>query len=372
MKKAIFLVACLTPLTSGCKTADFNWSRKLPWAEDRKVQETRFQQPGRMAVVWTDAAYTEPNRPPARGFGGRIYFYNAQNQAIPVEGQLTVYAYDDSRKDKTAQVPDRKFVFSAEQFSKHFSETDLGASYSVWIPWGEVGGPQVELSLLPVFRSAAGHVVIGQQTMNVLPGPKTPPSSSKSHQITPSQPGPPISAVRPVAYQQSVDPQLEQVPNKSSEEAVLDAAPRLRTATISVPPSTTRQLALPMYPSSAAWQNDEAARANAGLLMAAPTTAAYAPAVPRTLPTQAYGPETTGTHSRTVGAPPWTPPDPRLTRFVRPRSQVPEGPHAQPDHARAPWPQYPEGSPSAHPRSPETGPMYESEAGLRAAGRFDR
>ena len=46
--------------------------------------------------MWSDAVYTQPGLPPTRGFGGRLYFYDAHDQPVKVEGQLVVYAYDDS------------------------------------------------------------------------------------------------------------------------------------------------------------------------------------------------------------------------------------------------------------------------------------
>ena len=112
----------------------------------------------------------QPGKPPTRGFGGRLYFYNEKSHAIPVEGQLVVYAYDDAEAKHANSDPERKYAFTPEQFERHYSKSDLGPSYSIWIPWDAVGGEQKSISLVPVFTASNGQLVMGQQAMNVLPG----------------------------------------------------------------------------------------------------------------------------------------------------------------------------------------------------------
>ena len=50
-------------------------------------------------------------------------------------GSLVVYAFDETDRDPANMKPDRKFVFTQEQFEKHYSKSTLGHSYSVWLPW---------------------------------------------------------------------------------------------------------------------------------------------------------------------------------------------------------------------------------------------
>jgi hypothetical protein len=168
------IVACLITLSlSGCKSMT-NWTDKLPWSSQQsKITESAYQTPARMATIWVPDVMTLPNGESNRGFGGRFFFYDQMNSAIPVEGQLVVYAYDDTNKLETTRTPTRKYVFTPEQFTTHFSESRLGASYSIWISWDAVGGEEQSISLMPVFTTTSGHVVMGQQALNVLPGKKT-------------------------------------------------------------------------------------------------------------------------------------------------------------------------------------------------------
>ena len=184
----LVLAGC-TPLKQPAQTT---W----PWSRS-KVDESAYQQPERMIVIWSDAIYSQPGARPTRGFGGRVYFYNEKAQPIPVEGQLVVYAYDDTHADIT-KAPDRKFVFTAEQFTRHFSESELGASYSVWLPWDAAGGYQKQVSLLPVFTATGGKVVMGNQASTVLPG-------RTEHDVAPAPNFSPLlganGGISPVGYQ---------------------------------------------------------------------------------------------------------------------------------------------------------------------------
>ncbi len=169
-KPAPVTIPLLLALTVGCTAESFHvpkWT--WPWSRP-SVVTSQYQVPTRMVVVWTPDTLTLPGRPPTRGFGGRIYFYNNQGQAIPVDGQLIVYGFDDSDPEVASTVPHKRFVFTPEQFTKHFSPTELGASYSVWIPWDSNDNRQKTISLLPVFTAVSGHRVVGEQTINVLRG----------------------------------------------------------------------------------------------------------------------------------------------------------------------------------------------------------
>ena len=164
----IFLL-CVGFLATGCKT--LHVPSPLGWMKP-KVKESKVESPENIVCMWSNDVLAAPGKPPARGIGGRLYFYDSRQKIVPVEGQLIVYGYDDSKPDVGGdRVPDRKFAFTPEQFQQHFSQSQLGPSYSVWLPWEEAGGPSKQLTLLPVFTSSAGKLVMGQPSVCLLPGP---------------------------------------------------------------------------------------------------------------------------------------------------------------------------------------------------------
>jgi hypothetical protein len=155
---------------TGCASWDLSKSLHWPFGNDEKPAK-----PEKVLAMWTDTVLYHSNDAPIRGFGGRLMFYEAKNEKpVKVDGKLTVYAFvEDSRQPDNAR-PDRKYVFTADQLPAHYSKSTIGHSYSVWLPWDEVGGPQQAISLFILFEPKEGAPVKGQITRQMLPG-KTPP-----------------------------------------------------------------------------------------------------------------------------------------------------------------------------------------------------
>ena len=177
---ALMAIAVAFP---GCKSLNMNKMKGdkgigLPRAVEpvTKKEEVKFGTPTQMAVIWKDSTYSQPGATPARGFGGRVYFYDEDNKPIRVQGELIVYGFDDSNRRSEQQAPsaDRKYIFRNHELQRHFGETELGPSYSVWVPWDKVGGFRKTIALLPVFKNSDGGLVRSSHTINVLPGKDDP------------------------------------------------------------------------------------------------------------------------------------------------------------------------------------------------------
>ncbi len=171
-KPLLLVIVSISILNPGCQSfkSPSVFSRLAVPAPADKVA---FHQPHRMAAIWKETVVSaRPGHKGTRGFGGRVYFYGASNEPVRVDGELVVYAFDDSKtnSENPARVPDRKYVFRASDFQKHFSQTNIGASYSVWIPWDEIGGQLTTVSLLPVFKPVDGTVIQAGQSIAILPG----------------------------------------------------------------------------------------------------------------------------------------------------------------------------------------------------------
>lgn len=162
----------------GCKTMEFsgpNWIDQeerprllAPLNFGGKEKAVPIGTPQKMAVIWKDSVIHQPGAPSTRGFGGRVYFYDAENQAIKVEGEMVVYGFDTEAEKSEA---DKKFVFESKDLDGHYGKTDLGHSYSFWVPWDKSGSERMAVTLIPIFKNSDGNIVKGGQTVNVLPGP---------------------------------------------------------------------------------------------------------------------------------------------------------------------------------------------------------
>ena len=177
MKRFIILAVASLVLVSGCSVVNDSmriseknsfWNPVETLAHKKQKSSDDAMPPVTMAAIWNFALYEKPGSPSIRGLGGRLYFYDANNNAVKADGELTVYGFDEDSETKSK--PDKKFVFRASELQSHYSESALGGSYSVWIPWDKVGGYRKSVTLLPVFKSADGNIIRAEQSINLLAG----------------------------------------------------------------------------------------------------------------------------------------------------------------------------------------------------------
>ncbi|MEZ6117988.1 MAG: hypothetical protein R3C28_15655 [Pirellulaceae bacterium] len=155
----------VTAACAGCAQWKIS-DAKFPWKKDAQLVR-----PTRIVPMWTDTILYESGKPGVRGFGARIYFYPDEGtDPVEVDGSLVVYAFDGDNYDAHMPVPEKKFVFTAEQFAEHHSVTKVGHSYSVWLPWDEVGGEARQITLITRFHGADGTVVVSEPNRKLLPG----------------------------------------------------------------------------------------------------------------------------------------------------------------------------------------------------------
>lgn len=141
----------------------------VPWKSERK----EYGVPDSIVAVWTYAVAHTPGQPPTRGFGGRIMFFqDGRERPLKVDGTLTVYAFEEANTSEDKIIPDRRYVFSPEDLARCYSQSKLGHSYSIWIPWDEAGGPQRTVSLIVCFTARSGKTIVSQQSKMMLPGPR--------------------------------------------------------------------------------------------------------------------------------------------------------------------------------------------------------
>ena len=124
-------------------------------------KEDKPGKPDKVVALWNDTVLTQGGQPPVRGFGGRLMFYEGKKEEpIKVEGTLVVYAFDETDRDPNNNRPDRKYAFTPQQLPTHYSKSKIGHSYSVWLPWDEVGGVQKEITLVVRFQPKEGPAAV--------------------------------------------------------------------------------------------------------------------------------------------------------------------------------------------------------------------
>jgi hypothetical protein len=202
----------------------------MPWSSS----EPKPQAPSRIADVWTDTVLYQPGQAGVRGFGGRVMFYGEDGvKPVAVDGAFTVLAFDDtdgkSKQDPSQGSAEKKYVILADQLPQHYSKSDLGHSYSFWLPWDEVGGNQRKICLVCRFEPRKGKPVVSHPSHHTLPGAKPEECKSKS-----------TSAATAAAALPAAD--TGRVQQASYEVQTPGATLRepMSTMTIDVPPSFVR------------------------------------------------------------------------------------------------------------------------------------
>jgi hypothetical protein len=202
----LLATGCRGPWSEDWKFKDMFDVNMTPWSKDEPKVET----PRRIVDAWTDTVLHQAGKTPQRGFGGRLIFYGKkEEQPVLVDGQLVIYAFDETNRASTDNKPTRRYVFPADQMVRHLSKSGAGPSYSVWLPWDEVGGPQKEVSLIARFEPKKGPIVVGEQTRHILPGETNSPigivngSTAQLPAGIPAAPTSPSQALAALQAQQS-------------------------------------------------------------------------------------------------------------------------------------------------------------------------
>lgn len=235
----------------GCSSLKSNMKSLNPLAPFPDKQDSQSDaQPASMAVIWSDSVYEKPGVASVKGFGGRIFIYDSGNNSIKAEGELIVYGYDESNPthgDGNHSGADKKFVFPSEKFQDHFSGSDLGPSYSVWIPWEKTGSVRKSITLIPVFKTANGGVLRCGQSINVLPGRKPDVDNAQAAATDPIM-SPNVIAQASFQNPAAKHDQHSRVNHASSASDINSIKPRLRTTTLNLPPSLGKKLAAKSSP----------------------------------------------------------------------------------------------------------------------------
>lgn len=237
----LFLIFAAGTGCSSMSSAGSHWNPLKPLSAPKDSQATA--EPASMAVVWKDSVYEQPGVPFVKGFGGRFFIYDAQNNPIKADGELIVYGYDESNavhSDGSHTGADKKFVFPSEKFQHHFSESDLGASYSVWIPWEKVGGIRKSITLIPIFKTNSGNVLRCGQSLVVLPGrkPQTANANIDGDEITNTP-----NLVAQASFQQTpAQLQNHRVSQVSATTGTSAKESAMRTTTFDITPSLAKKL----------------------------------------------------------------------------------------------------------------------------------
>jgi len=332
---AAFFVA----LAAGCTEFNFDLNKGIPWGAGK---DGELAAPMKVVAVWTDTVMTQGMAASTRGFGGRLMFYAVDGgKPVKVRGTLIVYAFDETGRDVEATKPDRKYVFTPEQFEKHYSKSPLGHSYSVWLPWDAAGGPLREISLVVKFQPENGASVIGEPAKQHLPGARESNPTLLLEQAA-GRPAPTPGALAAAA----ANSQAVQLANY--EQAGNLASP----TTSAVPPQTATNNSRRMTTTTIALPHQPAQRRSSALTQAVREGQTQSGAATEAKPSQGPQAGTVPREAALPGAAASAAPQTKSTHFGPSRLRPLGGPIARLQRDHAPWGQPRLESPSGPPSAP--------------------
>lgn len=242
-KRGLIIALLILTIGGGCNTITRRAPR-MPWQDK---DEEDYGEPAKLVAIWQDQVVVPPGGRATRGFGGRVYFYDAAQKPVRVRGTFTVYAYnDDAEGNRLTNKPDRKYVFDECDLQDHYSMSKIGHSYSFWIPWDAVGGDQCCITLAPFFQAEQGALVTGDQGRMILMGQVKPEDALPPAEAVPQGPvvmnydSQPVSYVPPT--QQGAYPQMRQQPMQQPVPHPTLNREHLNTTTIPVPSTLEQRL----------------------------------------------------------------------------------------------------------------------------------
>jgi hypothetical protein len=243
-----------TLLAAGCASKSEKWKFAhwdLRRAVGMKPKKPEPEVPTRLVATWSDATLNKVGESAKRGFGGRLVFFKDENQdPVRVQGQLVVYAYDESAQATPGAAPTRRYIVTADQFAKQEGSSSLGPYYSVWLPWDDVGGPSKKISLITRFEPKDGPIVLGEQTNHYLPGIEAP--TEKSIAVAPSPTTQAAAAPAPAASAPAGGQAGVQLAGFNGQNDPAKEKQSMATATIDIPMRVGQAMqAAPYSPPSA-------------------------------------------------------------------------------------------------------------------------
>jgi hypothetical protein len=170
----------------GCLGLDVGGTFRWPNARSEQLV------PARMTVAWKNDIQKKSGKNMLRGFEGKVQFFAADPKpadktkdkktdgpttphvppkGVPVDGTLTVYAFEETADGKEGTGPSKKYVFPPKDLGKVHREGPQGHEYNIWMAWDKAGGMETHVRLLARFDpTGGGQVVMSDNSREVLPG----------------------------------------------------------------------------------------------------------------------------------------------------------------------------------------------------------
>ena len=119
----------------------------------------------KILCLWEPAEGQGLDGKPSRGFAGQILmFAHGSPSPIPVHGRVHIYEYVNYHPDEVDPQPIHKFTFDDGGWNAHRTESTLGESYNVFLPYVVKNNGHATCALRVEYVSPDGRVISSPYT----------------------------------------------------------------------------------------------------------------------------------------------------------------------------------------------------------------
>lgn len=152
---------------AGCSSSTFmRASSSVVNAPSYMLEAVRGPKPvSKMLCLWEAAEGQGLDEKPSRGFAGQILFFtHGEPSPIKVKGTVRIYQYVDYSPSQEDPSPIHTFNFDAGAWEVHRTESTLGHSYNVFLPYVRKDKGHVVCALRVEIESEDGRKVSSPYT----------------------------------------------------------------------------------------------------------------------------------------------------------------------------------------------------------------
>jgi hypothetical protein len=157
---------------------------------------------------------------PTRGFAGQVLFFTYKHPTpARVDGNVTVYVFDDQGENEEQSRPLFQHTFSSEEWNALSLQTNLGTAYQLFVPYTRKGTHKAQCSLRIKLEPADGGPPAYSKMANVV---------LEGEKKRVEEPRLSRRRIEPRRFDQADDLAMQQVPRPA-------AASELRSTSVSLP-----------------------------------------------------------------------------------------------------------------------------------------
>ena len=144
----------------------------VKFGADRIESASRHNPVVNIVCLWEPSEGHAPSGLPARGFAGQVMFFtNGSASPVNVDGDVTIYEFDDFGTPEEQTRPLHVFRFDSFAWNAHRRRGTLGPAYSVFVPHMRDHYCRAECALRIRFAAPDGRIVFSDMANITLKGP---------------------------------------------------------------------------------------------------------------------------------------------------------------------------------------------------------